>query len=105
MKRQEKIEKIATYYGYEGQSRQMIEEMAELTQAINKFWRKQLECGKYSVNDIPLGSPEENNIIEELADVQIMIFQMKYLHSIPDAIFKNEIMRKIDRQIKRIEEV
>ena len=30
---------IAHYYGYEAQSRQLIEEMAELTQSINKKWR------------------------------------------------------------------
>ena len=35
----EEIHKIADYYGYEAQSRQLIEEMAELTQALNKLWR------------------------------------------------------------------
>ena len=35
----EKIKIIAEHYGYESQSRQCIEEMAELTQVINKFWR------------------------------------------------------------------
>lgn len=42
----QKIQKIAQTYGYDAQSRQCIEEMAELTQAINKFWRKALDCGK-----------------------------------------------------------
>lgn len=41
----QKIQRIAQHYGYDSQSRQCIEEMAELTQAINKFWRKQLKCG------------------------------------------------------------
>ena len=36
----EKIKIIAEHYGYEAQSRQCIEEMAELMQAINKLWRK-----------------------------------------------------------------
>ena len=35
-----KLKEIAEHYGYDAQSRQLIEEMAELTQAINKFWRK-----------------------------------------------------------------
>ena len=35
----EKIKIIAEHYGYEAQSRQCIEEMAELMQAINKLWR------------------------------------------------------------------
>lgn len=39
MDNREKIAKIADTYGYDAQSRQCIEEMAELTQAINKLWR------------------------------------------------------------------
>lgn len=45
----EKIIQIADKYGYDAQSRQCIEEMAELTQAVNKFWRKQLGCGMVSL--------------------------------------------------------
>ena len=40
-KQLEKIRKIAGHYGYESQSRQCIEEMAELTQAITKLWPTQ----------------------------------------------------------------
>lgn len=98
-----KIREIACHYGYEAQSRQCMEEMAELTQAINKFWRRQLECGNKPLNEIPFGTQEENNIEEELIDVQIMIYQMKYLHRISDIDFDNGIKRKLDRQMKRIE--
>lgn len=41
----EEIKALADRYGYDSQSRQCIEEMAELTQAINKFWRNNLKCG------------------------------------------------------------
>ena len=34
----EAIKKIADTYGYDAQSRQLFEEMAELTVAINKNW-------------------------------------------------------------------
>lgn len=101
---EEKINKIARRYGYEAQSRQCIEEMAELIQAINKFWRNQLDCGKKHINDIPFGTPEEVNIKEELVDIYIMILQMKYLHKISDSDFDNEIRRKLDRQLRRMEE-
>lgn len=40
MTTKQKIQYIANHYGYEPQSRQLIEEMAELTVAINKGWRK-----------------------------------------------------------------
>ena len=39
MTTEQKIQYIAKHYGYEPQSRQLIEEMAELTVAINKAWR------------------------------------------------------------------
>lgn len=101
---EDKIKKIARHYGYEAQSRQCIEEMAELTQAINKFWRKQLNCGEKPLNNVPFGTMEENNIDEELVDVYIMILQMKHLHKISDSDFDNEIRRKLDRQLRRMEE-
>lgn len=40
----ERIVRISDEYGYDAQSRQCIEEMSELTQTINKFWRKHLKC-------------------------------------------------------------
>ena len=49
--------------------RQLVEEMAELTQAINKFWRKQMKWGEIDISSIPLGTKEENNIAEEIGDV------------------------------------
>jgi len=97
------LQEIANKYGYDTQSRQLIEEMAELTQAINKFWRKQLDCGEKTIMDIPVGTPEENNIAEEIADVEICLEQMKYLLQC-DMLVDKYINNKIDRQLKRIKE-
>lgn len=47
MTTEQKIQYIADHYGYEPQSRQLIEEMAELTVAINKLWRKH----EYKINE------------------------------------------------------
>lgn len=96
----EKIKRIADTYGYDAQSRQCIEEMAELTQAINKFWRKDLKCGKLTTLEVPSGSPQELSIIEEIADVQIMLWQMAYLLN---AVVIPIIEQKLDRQLERIE--
>lgn len=100
-----KIQKITQTYGYDAQSRQCIEEMAELTQAINKFWRKDLQCGEYPYNPwdgyMPDGSKEYDNLVEELADVQIMIWQMGFLLTATD--FDEIIQRKLNRHIGRIE--
>lgn len=105
MTREEKIKKIARHYGYEAQSRQCIEEMAELTQAINKYWRKQLDCGNKAFptadDEIPFMTPEYQNLLEEIADVQIMLWQIEELLNVDaDSI----IEEKLDRQLRRMEE-
>ena len=53
---------IAQHYGLEGQKNQLIEEMAELTQAICKMNRGL-----------------ESNMIEELADVRLVLDQVVFL--------------------------
>ena len=97
----EKIRVIADHYGYNTQSRQCIEEMAELTQSINKLWREQLGCGKYGVLDVPVYCEERRNIVEEIADVQIMLYQLGYL--LDSRLEVSEmITKKLDRQLERI---
>lgn len=92
--KKQKIQKIASHYGYDAQSRQCIEEMAELTQAINKYWRKKGN-----------GQPTDkkgcfDNLVEEIADVQIMLWQLKYLLNADTSII---IQQKLDRQMERME--
>ena len=89
------IRQIAETYGYESQSRQCIEEMAELTQAINKLWRAQVEAADLV--------PIRKNVIDEMADVQIMLWQMEFLLLADDGELKAAIKQKINRQLKRIE--
>jgi len=94
---EKRIEIIAEKYGYEPQSRQLIEEMAELTQAINKLWRKQNFSG--SSKEI---AEAHTNLLEEIADVLIMIWQMKKLLAIEDGVLSEIINKKLDRQMERI---
>ena len=98
----ESIRIISTFYGYDAQSRQLIEEMAELTQAINKYWRKQLFCGQNEIYEVAIGNPEEKAIIEEIADVEICISQLKYLLCIKDTDINEIIEQKLNRQLERI---
>lgn len=92
-----KIQKIADAYGYDAQSRQCIEEMAELTQAINKLWRSR---GKGQSTE-KCESMCMDNVVEEIADVQIMLWQMAYLLG---ADVLPIIEQKLDRQLEGIEE-
>lgn len=92
----DRIKKIADHYGYEAQSRQLIEEMAELTQAINKKWRN--ENGY-------IDGPEEiykARVIEEITDTEIMIEQVKYLLGIENRV-KDWREKKLERTLEKID--
>ena len=97
----QKIKEIAEYYGYDAQSRQLTEEMAELTQAINKFWRKQLKYGNEELANVPFSTNEELNMAEEMADVEICLEQIKHLLKCRREV--NEFKKyKVERELQRI---
>ena len=97
MTTEQKIKYIADHYGYDPQSRQLIEEMAELTVALNKAWRKTFD----TVDKMP-NMDDEERIVEEIADVEIMITQIEYLLGISAMELNNMIEQKLDRQIERM---
>lgn len=73
---------IADHYGVEHQKQKLVEELAELIQAVCKG--------------------EKEQIMEEMADVAIMLEQTQYLLGItPDTVEDIE-RKKIMRQIARI---
>ena len=91
------IIKIADHYGLDSQLKQTIEEMAELIQAFSKFMRSR-GSGQPTTTDT---LSARLNIIEEIADVEIMISQSKYLLNISDdeieAIKRSKLDRTLDR--------
>ena len=100
-----KLRRIAEEYGYDAQSRQCIEEMAELTQAINKMWRARNNAINATISTEIMRYDaiflnKKKNLIEEIADVQIMLWQMAYLLN---ADVTPIIDQKLDRQLARIE--
>ena len=98
MTTEQKIQYIADHYGYEPQSRQLIEEMAELTVAINKAWRAH-------PNDVEvpnMGYENYKNILKEMADTLIMVWQIKYLLGVGEGELADIVEEKLDRQIERI---
>lgn len=98
---QDKLKIIAEHYGIENQSIQLMEEMAELTIALNKYRRS----SKVEHQTISESIDEQfiiEQIMEEICDVEIVLEQIKYLlnHSSDDlAVWKQ---RKIERQLERI---
>ena len=97
MTTEQKLQYIADHYGYDPQSRQLIEEMAELTVAINKAWRKTFDA----VDKLP-NMDDEERIEEEIADVEIMLSQIKYLLGVEERELSRIVESKLDRQIERI---
>ena len=83
----ERIKTIADHYGIKKQLRQLAEECSELAVEASHSARKGTTV----------------KIIEEMADVQIMIEQIIYLARIDRCDIQDCINFKLDRQMKRIE--
>ena len=99
---EKKLRTIADHYGYEAQSRQLIEEMAELTQAINKLWRIDSKKSEITWNYSDHVEAYKH-IIEEVADVEICLEQVKWLLNIDESVLDEWKQMKIERSINRIE--
>ena len=82
----------AKHYGYEAQSNQLVEECAELIQAVSKYRRAE-GADKRAV--------ALENLIEEIADVEIMIEQIKYLLQIPEEDLEAVKLFKVNRTRER----
>lgn len=87
-KQKTKCRIIADHYGINNQLQIAIEEMSELTKEICKHNRK--------FNNTAM-------LIDEIADVSIMLGQLCYLFCITGQV-NTRIDYKLDRQLKRIEE-
>ena len=77
-----KIHKIINHYGHTTQFNKAVEELAELTRAL--------------VRD------DRNNVIEEIADVYIMLEQLKIMGGISDDLINYVIDQKLNRTIERM---
>ena len=100
MNKQSIIE-ISEFYGFDAQSRQCIEEMAELTVALNKYHRERDKWSSF-LKECFNDNTSLENVKEEIADVMIMLEQMKYLLNIYENDIETIINRKILRQLERI---
>ena len=85
------LEKAIKHYGAKNQMGVACEESAELIQAISK-------CLRYK-DDIEA----RNNLVEEVADVLIMIDQLKIIVNIKDYEIECYRRYKLDRLERRIE--
>jgi len=83
------IGRIAEHYGAGAQSMQTCEECAELIQAVSKLTR--------GVTEMRISA-----LVEEIADVRIMMSQLMQLYGIPETEIATLVERKLERQLERI---
>ncbi len=93
-----KLKNVADFYGQESQLNQTVEECGELVQTIAKYNRA---AGRGYDTNVTLEEAKEH-LIEELADVQMMVCQMVYLLHCERTIL-DKINEKADRQIERMD--
>ena len=85
---QTELKTIADHYGLNHQLMKMVEELNELALECAKSWEKKSITA---------------NLIPELADVEVMLEQIKYLGGIALSDIDEVKEFKINRQLKRID--
>ena len=86
--------KVVGFYGPEKQSMVHCEECAELIQAISKM-RRAMDAGKDD-------SEAYYNLVEEMADVLVVLEQLQEMYDIPDTEIQSMVFKKCRRQEARI---
>lgn len=89
----EKTRKIAGKYHIENQTLQLAEECVELTK----------EALKTNRNKAYFNEEQQERLVDEMADVLVMIEQMIRLYGLSHDKIAERINQKVDRQIKRME--
>ena len=82
---------VVDYYGPEAQARIAMEECAELIQAVNK-------CLRYPDNE-----EKHTDLVEEMADVAIMLNQLMLIFNVKHDEFNVMIKKKTERILNRLE--
>ena len=90
-----KIQQIANYYGIDNQVSIAQEELAELIQALSKYRR---------ANDCADVLNAYADVIEEMADVTLMLKQIQHLFRIDPDDVTAVVKEKVERQLHRIAE-
>lgn len=93
-KEKEQLAQIIEYYRPDLQIRVAVEEMAELIQALMKQQRNVYEAEEPSRN--------YDHILEEMADVEIMLEQLKMIFVTSEYSYDAIIQSKIYRQLERM---
>lgn len=84
-----KCETIAEHYGNSTQEFQAVSELFELGEVLTR------RPGQRTLS-------WKDKLLDEMADVTIMIQQLRLLYNISDELFNEKINEKLNRQLNRI---
>ena len=85
----EKLTKIIRHFGAYAQISKTVEELIELSEIL--------------IKDVNKGEVDKDHLYEEMADVMIMLAQLRIIYNIHPEEIQEEINRKIERTMERIE--
>ena len=85
------IKEMLEHYSKEQQVMQSIEEMSELIKEL--------------IKNINRNSHNKDSIMEEIADVKIMLIQLQKIYKFKNEDIRKIIINKLERQKKRMEEI
>lgn len=104
-KKKELIRMIARHNGYKNQSRTCIYVMEQLHFAMNEYWRTDLKNGDYlndlSGDSMPNGSEEYQELVNEIAEVQMMLEMMKFWLN-TDRYVEKLVEKRLETEAKQI---
>ena len=95
---EEKLLYIINHYGISNQLRKFNEEVFELNEALIEHEILE-DCGLFKDSD---ESETRQHIIEEIADVMVMLEQFKLYYYISSEEITDIFWKKVDRQLERI---
>ncbi len=100
----EKIKRIVDHYGIDVQLKYLQSEVFELNEAVIRQRSNPLSFISMASSRLSgKMNTYTKNIAGEIADVMVMLEQIRLYYDIPTSEIKNIMEYKVDRQIKRIE--
>lgn len=111
-----KLRKIINHYGLDKQLKYFQSEIYELNEAIlnykkdsmsdlfSNIFRTVKNCFSGIMNQPQEKDPRREHVIEEIADVTVMLKQIQLYYNISTSEIHEVMQYKIQRQLKRIEE-
>lgn len=93
------IKQIAEHYGMEHQTIKTMEELAELTAELSRL--AILNSTPLKLVSIAEYNAQLTKVIEEIADVEIMLEQLKYIYDC-EMVVEDIRAKKIARQFERM---